>query len=100
MPPAIQIQVKIDRCGLDVVMAQMILDVRNGIPIVEHVNGLTVTKTMDGINVLQPFFRKSLAKIFPANTVDTMAGEKLTLLIDKQPVLKHGSWGDSVLLNV
>jgi hypothetical protein len=33
VPPAIQIQMQIDRGGLDVVMPQMILDVRNGIPL-------------------------------------------------------------------
>jgi hypothetical protein len=91
---------QIDRGGLDVVMPQMMLDVRNGIPVVKHVNCFAMAKTMDGINVPQPLFRKSLAKVFPANTIDTMAGERLTPLIDKEPVLKHGPWGYPVFPNV
>ena len=38
VPPSIQIQMQIDRGGLEVVMTQMVFDIRNGMTVVEHIN--------------------------------------------------------------
>ena len=43
-PPSIQIQMKIDCGGLDVVMTQMVFDVRDGMTVVEHINCSRVTE--------------------------------------------------------
>ena len=44
--PSIQIQVKVDGGGLDAVMAQMDLDVRDGMAIMEHVHCPAVTEAV------------------------------------------------------
>ena len=85
--PSIQIQVQVNSGGLDAFMAQMGLDVRDGMAAVEHVHSPAVTKTMDGIDILEALWRKNLFQILSADTVNTMAGELLSPLIDKKPVL-------------
>ena len=91
---------EIDRGGLKVVMPQMILDVRNRMTIMEHIDCSAVAKTVNGINLSQALFRECLLKVFPANTIDSMTGERLALLIDKEPVPKQGFWGRSVFSNI
>ena len=81
-------------------MPQMILDVRNGMTVVKHIDGPAVAKTVDGIDMLQAFFGKHRLKVFPTNTVNPMTGEGLALLVDKELLLKHGFWGCSVFSNI
>ena len=50
--PSIQIQMQINCGGLDVVMTQVVLNVRDGMAAIEHVQSPAVTKTMDGIDIL------------------------------------------------
>ena len=44
VPPSIQIQMQIDRGGLEVVMTQMVFDVRDGMAVMEHINCSRVTE--------------------------------------------------------
>ena len=85
--PSVEVQMQINFGGLDIVMSQVVLDVGDGMATVVHVNCPAVTKAMDGIDVFQAFWRKSLFKILFADTVDAMTGELLSPLIDKEPVL-------------
>ena len=62
--PSVEIQMQINRGGLDTVMAQMVLDVRYGMSAVEHVNCSAVTKTIDRIDVFETFGRKGLLELF------------------------------------
>ena len=55
---------------------------------------------MNGIDIFQTFWGKGLFEIFPADSVDTVAGELLTPLIDKEPVLELGLWGDTVFSDI
>jgi len=82
--------------GLDIVMSEMVLDVRDGMATIVHVNGPAVTKAMDGIDVFKPLWRKGLFEILFADTVDAMTGEFLSPLIDKEPVLIWGLWRNTV----
>ena len=86
--------------GLDIVMSQMVLDVRDGMATIVHVNGPAVTKAMDGIDVFKPLWRKGLFEILFADTVDAMAGEFLSPLIDKEPVLIWGLWRDTIFSDI
>ena len=52
MPPFVQVQMKINGGRLDIVMAQMVLDVRDGMAAIEHVQSPAVAKTMDRIDIL------------------------------------------------
>lgn len=100
MSPSVEIQMQIDGGGLDTVMAQMILDVGDGMATIVHVNGPAVTKAMDGIDILETFRRKGLFEILFADTVDAMAGEFLSPLIDKEPVLIWRLWRDTVFSDI
>ena len=51
---------------------------------------------MNWIDIFQTFWRKCFIEIFPADSVDTVPGELLTPLIDKEPLLELGLWGDTV----
>ena len=92
VPPSIEIQMQIDRGGLDIVMAQMVLDVRYGMATIEHINCSRVTEASNGIDIFEAFGSKGLFEIFPADAVDTIAGELLSPLIEKKPVLIEQFW--------
>ena len=81
-------------------MSQMVLDVRYGTSAVEHINCLAVAKRMNRIDVLQPFGRQSFFEILFADAVDAMAGKLLPPLVDKDPVLVLGLWGDAVFSDI
>ena len=55
---------------------------------------------MNGIDIFQAFGGKGLFEIFPANTINAMPGELLTPLIDKEPALELGLWGDTVFSDI
>ena len=44
MAPSVEVQMQINLGGLDTVMAQMVLNIRDGMAAVEHVNCSAVTK--------------------------------------------------------
>ena len=52
---AIQVQVEVDGCGLDIVMAQVVLYVRDGIAGIEQVHGPRVTEAVNRIYRFEPF---------------------------------------------
>ena len=100
MAPAVEIQMQINFGGLQIVMSQMVLDVRYGTSAVKHINGLAVAKRMNRIDVLQPFGRKGLFEILFADAVDAMAGKLLPPLVDKEPFLVWGLRGDAVFSDI
>jgi len=73
-------------------MAQMVLDVRDRMATIEHINCSRVTEASNGIDILEAFGGKGLFEIFPADAVDTIAGEFLSPLIEKEPVSVHRFW--------
>jgi len=68
---------------VDAVMAQMGLDVSNGVATIEHVHSPAVTEAVNGIDILEALWRKNLFLILSTDTVNTMAGELFSPLIDK-----------------
>ena len=100
MAPFVQVQVKINGGGLDVVMAQVVLDVRDGMAAIEHVQSAAVTEAVNGIDMVEALWRKNLFQMLPADTVDTMTGEFLPSLIDKEPVSIQGLWGATVFSDI
>ena len=77
VPPAVEIQMKINGSGLDIVMAQMVLDVRYGVTIVKHIHSSRVTEAMNGVDIVEALWGKGLFEILPADAVNAMAGEFL-----------------------
>ena len=55
-----------------------------------------MTETVNGIDILEAFGRKGLFEILFADAIDAMASEFLPPLIDKEPVLIWGLWGDTI----
>jgi len=86
--------------GLDIVMSQMVLDVRYGTPAVKHIYCPAVTKAMDRIDVLETLGRKGLFEILFADAINAMACQFFTALIDKEPVLIRRLWGDTVFSDI
>ena len=81
-------------------MSQVVLDVCYGMAAVKHPYCSAVTKTMDGIDILETFRRKGFFEILPADAVYAMASEFLPPLVDKDPVLIWGVWGDTVFSDI
>ena len=100
VPSSSEIQMQIDGGGLDIVVAQMVLDVRDRMATIEHINCSRVTKASNGIDILEAFGGKGLFEILPADAVDTMAGEFLSPLIEKEPVLVHRFWCYAILFDI
>ena len=78
---------QINHGGLDTVMAQMVLNICDGMAAVKHIYCTAVTKAMDRIDVIQAFGGKGLFEVFFADAVDPMTGERLPPLVDKEDVL-------------
>ena len=87
MAPAVEIQMQINHGGLDTVMAQMVLNICDGMAAVKHIYCTAVTKAMDRIDVFEAFGRKGLLEILFADPVDAMTGERFPSLVDKEDVL-------------
>jgi len=100
MAPSVEVQMQINVGGLDIVMAQMVLDVRDGMATIVHVNCPAVTKAMDRIDVFETFRRKGLFEILFADAVNAMAGQFFTALVDKKPVLIRRLRGDAVFSDI
>ncbi len=89
---SVEIQIQVNGGGLDVVMAQAILDICYGLTLIEEIYCPGMTKTMDRIDVFEAFRGEGLFEILPADAVDSMASEFSSPLIDKEPVLIWGLW--------
>ena len=100
VPPSIEIQMEIDGGGLDIVMAQMVFDVRDGMATIKHINCSRVTKAPNGVDILEAFGGKGLFEILPADAVDAMTGEFLSPLIEKEPVSVHRFWCYAVFSDI
>ena len=59
-----------------------------------------MTETVNGIDILEAFGRKGLFEILFADAIDAMASEFLPPLIDKEPVLLWGLWGDTIFSDI
>ena len=59
-----------------------------------------MTETVYRIDILETFRGKGLFEILPADAVDSMASEFLSPLIDKEPVLIWGLWGDTIFSDI
>ena len=100
IPSSIEIQMQIDGGRLDIVVAQMVFDVRDGMAAIEHINCSRVTEAPNGVDILEAFGGKGLFEIFPAYAVDAIAGEFLSPLIEKEPVSVHGFWCYAVFSDI
>ena len=59
LPAAVEIQMKVDGCRLDVVMAQVISDISERAAAQEHVDRAGMAEAVDGINGFEAFWRQS-----------------------------------------
>ena len=79
----VQVQVKVNGGGLDVVMTQMVLNFGDGMAAIEHGHCLAMAKAMDRIDVLEALWRKSLFQILSADAVNAMSSKFFPPLTDK-----------------
>ena len=56
-------------------------------------NGTGVAKAVHGMDDLQTLRRQGQVEVFSAESIDAVAGEFLTALIDKEALLKGRLWG-------
>jgi hypothetical protein len=88
-----QIHVQVGHGGLEVVMSQTIFDIGCGETSGKHVDRTGVPQAVNGINRSETFRGQSHGEVFSAESIDAVAGEFLTALIDKEALLKGRLWG-------
>jgi ATP-dependent protease ClpP protease subunit len=52
LPAAVEIQMEINSCGLDVVMSQAVSDICQGVTPQQHINRTGMAKAMDRVDML------------------------------------------------
>ena len=97
---AVEIELEVGHGGLDVVMAQAVFDVRDGLAPMEKIHGPAVPEGVDRVDVLKALWGQGLGEMLLADTIDTVAGEFLAPLTDKKTVLIKGLWGDAIFFDI
>ena len=100
VPSAVEIELEVGHGGLDVVMAQAVFDVCDGVAPVEQIHGPAVPEGVDRVDVLKACLGQGLGEMFLADPIDAVAGERLAPLTDKKTVLIKGLWGDAILFDI
>ena len=88
-----QIQIEVRHRGLDVLVSQAVFDFSGRVSPGEHIHGTGVAKAVHGMDDLEAFRRQGYREVFSAKSIDAVAGEFLTALIDKEALLKGRFWG-------
>ena len=83
---AVEIQMEVDGCGLDVFMAQVVSDICERVATQEHVDRPGVAEAVNGINRFEAFWRQSPGKVFGADSIDAVSGKLFSALIDKEAI--------------
>jgi len=97
---AVEIQMEVDGCGLDVFMAQVVSDICEAMAAQEHVDRPGVAEAVNGINRFEAFWRQSPGEVFGADSIDAVAGEPFPTLVDKEAIFIRGLWGSAVFFDV
>ena len=87
-----QIQIEVRHRGLDVIVSQSVFDVGCGKTSGKHVDRTGVAKAVHGIDDLEAFRRQGHREVFSTESIDAIAGEFLTALIDKEALLIGRLW--------
>ena len=95
-----EIQMEVDGCGLDVVMAQVISDICEAMAAQEHVDRPRVAEAVNGIYRFKAFWRQSPGEVFAADAIDAVAGELFFSLVDKEAIFIRGLWGRPVFFDI
>ena len=87
MPPAVEIEMKVNRGGLDVVMAQTVFYICDRLTPVKQIHGSCMAEAVCRLDVLESFWGKGLGEIFFANSIYAVTSQFFSPLIDKDTVL-------------
>lgn len=88
-----QIQIEVRHRGLDILVSQAVFDLSGRVSPGEHIHGTGVAKAVHGMDDLEAFRWQGQVEVFSAKSIDAVAGEFLTALIDKEALLKGRFWG-------
>ena len=80
---ASQIHVGINRCGLNIFMAQAVLYISKTLSGQKHTDCATVTKAMNRIDIFEAFRIQGFVQIFFTDAVNTVSGYFFAALIDE-----------------
>jgi GNAT superfamily N-acetyltransferase len=97
---AVEIELEVDHGGLNVVMAQAVFDICDGLAPMEKIHGPAVPEGVDRVDVLKTFLGQGLGEMLLADAIDAVAGEGLSPLTDKKMVLIKGLWGETIFLYI
>jgi hypothetical protein len=79
----IEIELEVGHGGLEIVMAQAVFNVRDGLTPMEKIHGPRVSKGVNRVDVLKALWRQRLGEMLLADTINAVAGEFLSTLTDK-----------------
>ena len=78
--------------GLQVIVSQTVFDIGGGCAPSEHMDSTRMAQTVNRIDTFEAIRGKGHGEVFFAKTIDAVAGEFLTSLIDKETLLIQGLW--------
>ena len=99
-PSAFKIKMKVNGCGLNVVMTQAVFDISDRIASIKHVNGTGMAEAVSRINRFETFGGQGFGKVFLADAIDAVTAKSLFPLIDKKAVLIQWLWGYAVFFYI
>ena len=97
---AIQVQMEVYGSGLDVVMPQVVFNIRDGMAGIEHVHSAGMTETVNRINCLETFGGKGHGKIFFTYSIDPMPSQLSPSLVDEDPVFIRGGRVYAIFIDI
>ena len=95
-----QIQLQINCCRLDIIMAESVFDIGDGLSETEHSYGTGVPEAMSRVDMLKSFRIQCLKEVLFAKVIDAVSGKFFMALIDKQAVPIWPFGGGAVFLDI
>jgi len=96
----VEIELQVGHGGLEIVVTQAVLDIRDGLPLVEKIHCPTVPERMNRVDVLQALRGQCPGEMLLAEAIDSVAGEFLSPLADKEAILIERFRGNPIFLDV
>jgi len=79
--------------GLEVIMSQAVFHIGGGVTPGEHVDSTGVAKAVHRVDHLETFRWQGHGEVFSTKSIDPVAGEFLSPLIDEEALLIKWLWG-------
>ena len=100
MSAVIEIEMEVDHGGLYIIMSKAVFDLGYVFSSVKEIHSPGVSKGVNRVDVFEAFMGQYPGEVFFTDSIDSMAGEFLTALIDKDALFIERLWSGAVFLDI